>query len=386
MQPNARVSAAIEILDTVLAGEPAEKALTTWARRSRFAGSGDRAAIRDLVFNALRCKRSFSWLGGAETGRGLMIGALRAQAHDPSQVFTGEGHAPLPLTGDETDHPPLAEAPEAVQLDLPDWLLPHMQNSLGETLHAVAALMQNRAPVFLRVNTAKTDRAGAINQLKRDEIGAIPHDLSETALEVVENPRRIANSTAYQQGLVELQDVASQAVVDLLPTARKVLDYCAGGGGKSLALAARQAHVFAHDANFARMRDIPARAARAGAPIQCIETAALADHSPYDLVLCDVPCSGSGAWRRSPDAKWRFSPEMLGDLLKTQNDILNKASALVAPNGALAYVTCSLLDLENAHQIDRFCTDNPQWKLQFSKRFTPLDGGDGFFVAVLQRS
>mgnify|MGYP000347917223 FL=1 len=389
MTPAARIHAAIGLLDAVLGGEPAEKALTTWARRSRFAGSKDRAAIRDHVFDALRCRRSYAALGGAETGRGLMLGALRAGGRDPGEIFTGEGHAPAPLTAEEAGLT-LTESdlPEAVALDCPDWLAPRLRDSLGADFAPVMQALRKRAPVFLRVNLRRATLGEARARLAEEGIATAPHPLSDTALEVLENARRVQGSAAYQEGLVELQDAASQAITDLLPVSEgmKVLDYCAGGGGKTLAMAGRaEARFHAHDAAPQRMRDLPARAGRAGVQVRLLRGDELEDEAPFDLVLCDVPCSGSGAWRRSPEGKWRFSPQDLERLTATQAAILDRAAALVAPGGCLAYATCSLLHDENAAQVAAFVARRPGFTLEVSRRLTPLDGGDGFYGAVLRR-
>ncbi|MEL6889877.1 MAG: RsmB/NOP family class I SAM-dependent RNA methyltransferase, partial [Pseudomonadota bacterium] len=299
MQPNARIAAAIEILDSMLSEQPVERCLTTWARTHRFAGSSDRAAIRDAVFDAVRCQRSYAWLGGGLTGRGLMIGAMRAQGEPLDAVFTGQGHAPSELT--EAEHAALpfdaSDMPEPVRLDCPDWLWPMVTDAYPEMAVQILQTLQTRAPVFLRVNRAKATRSDAIATLAEDEIEAAPHKLSDTALEVTEGARRLRNARAYRDGLVELQDAASQAVVDqclALGDSPTALDYCAGGGGKALALAAGGVPaVTAHDANPGRMSDLPDRAARAGATITNVETVT----GTFDLVLCDAPCSGSGAWR-----------------------------------------------------------------------------------------
>ncbi len=384
MTPAARVAAAIEILDQVLAGVPAERALTGWARGSRFAGSGDRAAVRDHVFGALRCRRSFGFLGGAETGRGLMLGALRATGEDADAVFDGSRFGPSPLSEAERVARPLEDAPEAVRCDLPDWLMAPMRGSLGARFEPVVALLRTRAPVFLRVNLLKTDVPRAAEALRCDGIETRPHPLSPTALEVVENPRRVQGSAAYRGGLVELQDVASQAVVNALPLrpGLRVLDYCAGGGGKALAMAARlNGPVDAHDASPGRMRDLPARAARASADIRLKTHRELG--SNFDVVLCDAPCSGSGAWRRTPDAKWRLTRERLEELVALQAGILDTAAGVVAEGGCLAYATCSMLHAENASQVDAFLDRHPGWIRGPDRRLTPLDGGDGFYVAQM---
>lgn len=384
MTPAARLSAAIEILDRHLAGTPAEQALTNWARASRFAGSGDRHAVRDLVFDAIRCRRSFAALGGGETGRGLILGGLRAAGLDPVALFSGQGHAPAPLTDRDQGQEPQGGA----ALDLPDWLLPALSEALGGDLAAVAEIMRHRAPVFLRVNPRRATPAAAIAALQAEGIGAAPHPLAPLALEVVENARRIQTSAPYLQGMVELQDAASQAVVAALPLAdgMKVLDFCAGGGGKALAMGAMaRLDLCAHDADPRRMRDLPARAARAGLAVTPIATADLPRHAPFDLVLADAPCSGSGSWRRAPEGKWLLTPEKLAGLLQVQATILQQAGALVRPGGHLAYATCSLLPAENGAQVDGFLARAPGWRQILRRSFTPLEGGDGFFVAVLRR-
>ncbi len=387
MTPAARIAAAIDVLDRILDGAPAEKCLTTWARANRFAGSGDRAAIRDHVYDVMRQRRSCAWLGGGETGRGLMIGLLRKAGVDPASLFTGEGYGPAPLSDQESlSGAPLDAAPRDVALDCPAWLWPEIDAALGKTRDAVLRCLQSRACVFLRVNTRKTDRDGAMDSLGGDGIETAPHPLSPTALEVIANPRRVQQSAAYRDGLVEIQDAASQALVDiLLPRVQggSVLDFCAGGGGKSLALAAGGAGaVSAHDANPGRMGDIPARAKRAGTPVAVLTR----PKGRFDLVLCDAPCSGSGAWARQPDAKWRLTRESLGALTALQAKILDQAKEHVAKGGTLAYATCSLLVRENEDIMADFLARNPGWTALEHHRFSPLDGGDGFFIAVFQRS
>jgi 16S rRNA (cytosine967-C5)-methyltransferase len=382
MTPAARLSAAIEVLDRWLAGAPAEKALTNWARASRYAGSKDREAVRDLVFEAIRCRRSHAALGGAETGRGLILGGLRERGEDAEALLTGQGHAPAQLTAAERagGAPPEGEA----ALDCPGWLAGDLRASLGAAFAPAMAALRRRAPVHLRVNLAKADRDRAAARLTAEGVGTRPHPLSPAALEVVSGARRVQATAAWAEGWIELQDAASQAVADTLPLVPggRVLDFCAGGGGKTLALAARgAAPLFAWDADPGRMRDLPARAARAGAAVTVLADPAAA--APYDLVLCDVPCSGSGAWRRSPEAKWRLDRAGLDRLRATQAAILDAAAPLVAPGGTLAYATCSLLDAENGAQVAAFLARSPGWRLALQRVLTPLDGGDGFFVAHL---
>ncbi len=382
MTPGARAQAAIEVLDRILGGEASEKALTHWGRTSRYAGSGDRAAVRDLVFDALRCRRSFAALGGGDTGRGLILGGMRAKDLPVEDIFHGGTHAPVPTVAAEDGR--LPQGWEV--LDIPDWLGPVVTASLGESTAAVLTTLQTRAPVFLRVNLARRNRATAIAALAAQGVVAEPHPLASSALVVTSGARRIQTSAAYLDGVVELQDAASQAVVEALPLvpSMRVLDHCAGGGGKTLAIAARlPVDIYAHDAVPRRMADLTVRAARAGVKVRLTEIPE--DHAPYDLVLTDVPCSGSGSWRRDPDGKWRLSPARLDELISLQAQILTRAAAMVAPKGRLAYVTCSLLAVENDDQVAAFCSDNPGWTVEKRMQFTPLDGGDGFFLAILAR-
>ena len=378
MTPAARVAAAIEILDRWLAGEPVEKILTTWARMNRYAGSGDRAAIRDHVFAAVRCRASFAALGGAMTGRGLMLGALRAEGADPDLTFTGAGHAPPSLTEAEraVEVTP-AGLPEEVRLDCPGWLAPALRDDLGHDFAPVMDALCHRAPVFVRVNLRKADHAVAEAALLADGIASAPHTLSPTARIVTEGARRLKTSRAYAEGLVELQDAASQAVADAVPDpgrAGRVLDYCAGGGGKALAIAARAgARVLAHDADPGRMRDLPARAKRAGVDIPCLSTADLAGAGLFEVVLADAPCSGSGAWRRQPEAKWALTQARLDELVALQRRVLSEAASRVAP-GPQSHVVAALLAADAG------------WSAGPTRRLSPLDGGDGFFVSELRRA
>lgn len=383
MTPAARVQAAIEVLDRVLAGEAAEKALTGWARASRFAGSKDRAAVRDHVFDALRSMRSFAARGGGQTGRGLMLGALRAGGAALETLFTGTGYAPAPLNDTELSagRDP-APGPEA--LDLPDWLWPLWQESLGDAAALCARALQHRAPVHLRVNAARMDRETARVRLADEGIATEPHAAAPHALTVLEGARRIRQSAAFAEGLVELQDAASQAVVAALPLREgmRVLDYCAGGGGKALAMAARtRLELVCHDADPRRMRDLPARAARADIAVDLGPPQGL-----FDLVLADAPCSGSGAWRRAPEGKWLLTPEGLGRLTRLQDEVLDQAARRAGPEGVLAYATCSVLRAENEDRVDAFTRRHPGWSVIEQRRW-PIDAAhDGFFLALLTRT
>jgi 16S rRNA (cytosine967-C5)-methyltransferase len=388
MTPAARLAAAIGLLDTILSGEAAERALTRWGRDNRYAGAGDRAAIRDHVFDALRRRRSLAALGGADTGRGLILGLVREGSTDPATLFTGTGHAPPPLTPAEAAHRPPADLPLPVRADMPDWLAGRFIASLGPEAEAAMMALRARAPVHLRVNLARITQGDAAARLAGEGIATRPHPDCPTALEVTENARRISQSAAYRAGEVELQDAASQLAVLALPLAPgdRVLDYCAGGGGKTLAMGARaRLDLVAHDADPARMADLPPRAARAGLAVTIAATADLPGLAPFDLVLVDAPCSGSGTWRRAPEAKWRLTPAALAALMRRQDAILAAAAPLVRPGGHLAYATCSVLAEENDDRVSAFLARHPGWNITATLRLLPETRHDGFCLAVLAR-
>ncbi len=385
MTPGARVSAAIEVLDAIAGGLAAEQALTRWARQSRFAGSKDRAAVRDHVFDVLRQKRTAAYFGRGETGRALMIGVLHWQGADLDALFTGDGHAPAPLSVEERTFP---DAPEdrATRLNLPDWLLPLFDAALGEKADVAAIALQERGPICLRVNTARIKVSAAQEILAEDGVQTHSNPLADAALTVTQGTRRIRNSRAFIEGYVELQDAASQAVVAALPQGGRVLDYCAGGGGKALALAMdRSRQITAHDIDPRRMSDLPPRAERAGVEISMADTEQAKAGSPYDLVLCDAPCSGSGAWRRAAEGKWTLTADRLTELTTIQDQILDTAASLTASQGVLAYATCSLFREENEARVEAFLIRHPEWKVIRMDRHDVTSDGDGFFSAQLTR-
>jgi 16S rRNA (cytosine967-C5)-methyltransferase len=387
MTPAARLAAVIGLLDATLAGEAAERALTRWGRENRYAGAGDRAAIRDHVFDALRRRRSLAALGGAETGRGLILGLVREGGTDPATLFTGTGHAPPPLTPAEAAHRPPAGLPLPVRGDLPDWLAARFTASLGPATEAAMMALRARAPVHLRVNLVSSTPDRAAASLAAEGIVTRPHPEVPTALEVTANARKIGQSQAYLGGEVELQDAASQMAVLALPLGDgdRVLDYCAGGGGKTLAMGARaRLDLVAHDAEPARMADLAPRAARAGLAVTLAATDDLPGLAPFDLVLADAPCSGSGTWRRAPEAKWRLTPAALAALTRRQDTILAAAARLVRPGGHLAYATCSVLAEEDEDRATAFLADHPGWSVTRTLRLLPGPLHDGFFLTVLR--
>lgn len=388
MTPGARVQAAIGVLDAWASGAAVEQALTNWARGARYAGSGDRAAVRDHVYDVLRAKGSCAALGGGESGRALMIGLMRFQGLDPAAVFTGAGHAPAPLSEAEaaaqTAAPDLA-APDPAA-NVPSWTLPLLSERLGADLPSVLASLCHRAPLYLRVNRRRATCAQAIDRLAAEGIATRQDDRAPMALEVTSGARRVKSGDVFADGWVEPQDLSVQrALAGIDWPDGRILDYCAGGGGKALAIAdACDATLFAHDAAPRRMADLPARAARAGVAIDILDGDAVARRSPFAAVLCDVPCSGSGTWRRDPETKWRLTQARLAELEQVQAAILAEAAPHVAPAGMLVYMTCSLFTAENEAQVSRFLSDHPGWTLAQQGVETPLTASDGFFHAVLR--
>jgi 16S rRNA (cytosine967-C5)-methyltransferase len=383
MQVAAQHAAAIAVLDSWNGGVPVEQALTRWARGARYAGSKDRAAVRDIVYSVLRRKGTCAALGGGEAGRALVLGLLRFNEVEPDTVFSGVGHGPAPLGEVERSG---GATPKTRHPDFPDWVVAEL-DAFAER-DAVLDSLLHRAPLWVRVNLRKGTPEAAIDRLAEDGVVAASHPDLAAALTVTEGERRVRNARAYLDGLVEIQDLSAHLAVARLdlPQTGKILDYCAGGGGKALALADRSdAQVFAHDALPKRMADLPARAARAGVQIKQRPTGALDAEGPFDCVLTDVPCSGSGTWRRDPEAKWRLDREGLVDLTRVQADILDRAAEYLAPGGQLVYMTCSLFRAENDDQIAAFLARHAGWTCASRHLVTPLSASDGFFSAVLKR-
>jgi 16S rRNA (cytosine967-C5)-methyltransferase len=430
MTPAARVAAAIEVLADVEARRrPAVDALKDWGLARRFAGSGDRAAIAGLVYDALRRKASSAWLMGDSSPRAVMIGALK-QLRDLdeagiSALFSGEGHAPAPLSEAERERlssGDLADAPDHVRGDYPEWLAAAFAESCGDDAVAEGRALAGRAPVDLRVNTLKGGRDRALAALAH--LDAQPTPLSPVGLRIAVRADgrgpALSAEPAYVKGQVEVQDEGSQLAA-LLSGAKpdmQVLDLCAGAGGKTLALAAmmeNHGQIYATDDDGRRLTPIYDRLARA--VVRNVQVRAprgeremLSDLAGRcDVVLIDAPCTGSGAWRRSPDAKWRVRPGALEQRIRDQNETLERAARYVKAGGHLVYVTCSLLKAENEDRIAAFLAAHdaflpleaahwaaacglPALAAQASSlgvgfRFSPLRSGtDGFYVAPLTRS
>ena len=385
MTPGAHIAAAIEVLDQILAGKNAEVSLIKWGRSNRFAGSGDRYAIRDIVYDALRQKNSLTKRSKNISGRSWIIALLKKREVNLDEYFGATRYSPPKIKKWELELLPIEN--ESDLYDIPDWLWPKWKASLGIKANQVADTLKERANIFLRVNIIKGTRKDAIQALEKDGIISKFHPTVSTALIVRKGTRKIKNSQAYNIGLVELQDASSQASVLKLNIDQNgpVLDFCAGGGGKSLALSAYlNKPIFAYDANFERMKDLPNRASRSGADIRVIKSNDL-KKSYYGLVFCDVPCSGSGSWRRDPEGKWSLTLQDYERLLSLQQNILATASQLVKTNGNLVYATCSILKDENKAQIQKFIDKTNDWALKKEKYNIPSELGDGFYFSILKR-
>ncbi|WP_108659553.1 RsmB/NOP family class I SAM-dependent RNA methyltransferase [Acuticoccus kandeliae] len=426
MRPAGRIAGAIEVLAEIDARHrPVADALKDWGLSHRFAGSGDRAAIGNLVYDALRWRRSSAFRAGEETPRAIVLATLRFRwgvGLADLGTLAEEQFGPGTLTeaeraAFETDR--LSVAPLDIQADIPEWLVPAFEENFAEDWLEEATALAARAPLDLRVNTLKAERGKILSALSRHGAKATP--ISPVGVRLPpragwERSPNIVREEIYQRGHVEVQDEASQAAA-LLVFARpgeQVLDLCAGAGGKTLALSAHmdnRGQIHATDADPNQLAPIYERLKRAGARNVQVHAAGSdlsALERRMDRVLVDAPCSGSGTWRRRPETKWRLSPEALERRLDEQEGVLDKARDYVRPGGYLVYVTCSMLPQENEAQVDAFLSRSPDfeevsageaWEELFgvggpkpwsangmSLTMTPAaTGTDGFFLAVMER-
>ncbi|MDJ0949677.1 MAG: RsmB/NOP family class I SAM-dependent RNA methyltransferase [Alphaproteobacteria bacterium] len=423
MTPGARVQAAIELLDALASsGTPADRLLSGWFRRRRYVGSKDRRAIQTHVYGVLRRRAALDWWLARQglhepDGRARLIAALALD--DDMAAFDGSQYGPPPLSEAETalaaglagqplGHP---EQPDWVRANGPEWLAPRLRDAFGDGFAEEMAALNAEAPVDLRVNVLKADRQAARAALAAEDIAAEPTPISPVGLRL-QGRRTLPSTAAFRDGLIEVQDEGSQ-IAALLVDARpgqSVCDLCAGAGGKTLALAAamrNQGEILACDADAARLRPIRSRLARAGVTIatpEVLEDDKGLEEGAFDRVLVDAPCSGSGAWRRNPDARVRLTPEELARLTEAQGQLLAQAADLVRPGGRLVYVTCSVLPEENERQVDAFLAGRGGFAaVPIGQVWAEVIGGpgpadgpyllltparhgtDGFFVAVLER-
>jgi 16S rRNA (cytosine967-C5)-methyltransferase len=390
MTPAARVQAAIEILDEVIAsarddGPPADAIVQRYFKTRRYAGSKDRRAVRELVYCAIRRSGDMP-----ETGRAAMLGVAE-EDQGIAGLFDGSAHGPAGLRPGESG---------ASATLLPSWIAPELSTLVTED--EWPALLE-RAPLDLRVNVARTSREAMIAEFE----GAVQTRMSPWGLRLPADSR-VDNHPAFAQGLVEVQDEGSQliALACKPEDGAQVLDLCAGAGGKALALAATAPHaeIIASDTNRQRLAQLGPRAERAGAKIAVRlldggrESAQLAElDGQCDVVLVDAPCSGSGTWRRNPEGRWRLTPDRLDRVVRLQAQLLDIAAPLVKPGGTLVYATCSLIAAEGVEQARNFLGRHSSWVVQDvpfaggradgpGRLLTPRhDATDGFFVARFVR-
>jgi 16S rRNA (cytosine967-C5)-methyltransferase len=407
MTPAARLSAAIELIDTIERERvPAAKALKEWGTAHRFAGSGDRAAIAGLVWDVLRRYASSAYVMDADTARARLIGMLRLERDmdtpTMAALFDGGRYAPAPLTKAEEAalaSRSLEDAPAAVAGDYPDWLDPHLARVFGEDRAAEATAMASRAPLDLRVNTLKGSRDKVLRSLSH--LGAKPTPWSQVGVRIelsadARNPG-VQSEEDFVKGAIEVQDEGSQlaALFTAAKPGEQVIDLCAGAGGKTLALAALmqgKGRLIATDRDKRQLAPIHERLSRAGVHNADIrspkgEADPLADiRSTADLVVIDAPCTGTGTWRRNPDAKWRMRPGALEIRLKDQAEVLERAVPLVKPGGRIAYITCSVLSEENGEQVAAFVARHPEFSVLPPEQTASVlwDKADDFAQAALR--
>lgn len=415
MLPAARIQAVIELLAGVIASDrPADAVISAYFRDRRFIGSKDRAAINTRVYRLIRSYHRLGWWvkqsGGPVDARALVIADLMIGGEQSmasiDDIFSGEQFAPPPLTEagralaaalekKDLDDPamPLRERTEC-----PDWAFSRLQRSLGAGYEAEMKAMLATAPMDLRVNLIKAPRDDVLARLKKEGLEVEAGKHSPTAIRAFGRPQ-ITHHPLYLDGTIEIQDEGSQMIAHLADAkpGEQVADYCAGAGGKTLALGAamqNKGRVVALDVMDRRLEKAKLRFRRAG--LHNIETHALGvagdkwpkRHKDYfDLVLVDAPCTGTGTWRREPDKRWRHLGPSFDNLLPLQREILENAARLVKPGGRLVYATCSLLNDENEDQVNAFLQKNPAFGLSGEMmKLTPArNDTDGFFAAVLRR-
>ena len=407
MTPAARLSAAIELIETIDAQRvPAAKALKEWGTAHRYAGSGDRAAIAGLIWDVLRRRASSAWIMDDDRPRARVLGMLKLERGlDVDAIATlcdGGRFAPEPLTEGERAalaSRSLENAPAHIAGDYPEWLDGYLAQVFGDDRVAEATAMASRAPLDLRVNTLKARREKILSSLAH--LGAQPTPWSPTGLRILlgadaRNPGIHAEED-FIKGAIEVQDEGSQlaALLSAAKPGEQVIDLCAGAGGKTLALAALmqgKGRLIATDRDKRQLAPIHERLSRAGVHNADVRTPkgegdTLGDiRASADLVLIDAPCTGTGTWRRNPDAKWRMRPGALEVRLKDQIEVLDRAATLVKPGGRIAYITCSVLPQENNEQVRAFTARHPEFAVVLpSQTVTALgDKADEFAAATLQ--
>lgn len=427
MRPAARIQSAIEILDLVFEGKrPADSLIGDYFKARRYAGSKDRRAITERVYSILRKKAKLSWLAEqlqiTETARTFALIDCVLRDEDIETIFVEGQYNPAPLHGKEEDVAPFLEAidisaaPRSVRLEFPSWLENDLEESLGDDFDNVLNALNEEAPLDLRINTLHPDAKKAASLLAEENVVTEAGPYSPVCLRS-QKKVKLGGLKSYQDGLIDIQDEGSQLIA-LLTQAKgcdMVMDFCAGGGGKTLALAAEmenEGQLYALDISSTRLYKMKKRVERAGAkniflhPIKAENDPWLKSfESRVDRMLIDAPCSGIGAWRRNPENRWKMTSELLEDLLGRQERILQSSAHLVKQGGRLIYATCSLLKRENEDQIAKFLKENDNYSIVpigdvWAERFEtacPFEGdfmtmrpdlhkSDGFFCAILERN
>jgi 16S rRNA (cytosine967-C5)-methyltransferase len=407
---------AIEILEALdQTDQPLDRLLRDWFRTRRFAGSKDRAAIAERVFDIERHRASLAWRMGDEAPRALVIASLLKDGEAPEVYFSGEGYGPPPLSDAERARiaeAPAGEAPLPVRGEFPAFIESELVRAFGSSVLDEMLALQTRAPVDLRTNTLKCERHDVLGALREVGFTAEATQYSPRGIRLETGSATLRTSAMFAAGAFEFQDEAGQ-IASLLCFAKpgeRILDLAAGAGGKSLAMAAamqNRGEIVACDIRQTALQQLALRAERAGA--SCIRTSLLdgaPPDGPFDAVLIDAPCSGTGTWRRQPELRWRLTPEDLSARVATQDGLLDQAAALVRKGGRLIYATCSILPRENEDRVAIFLAHHPEFAIrpcsdiwrESVQTTLPADvgdffrasprsmGTDGFFTAVLERT
>ena len=399
MRQDARANAAISILDYFLVGQNLNSVLSRWAKNNRYAGSSDREYIRNIVFDVLRVKKTLTSVLEKEkqpiNGRGLVFLYSVFHELELNDIFTGQKYGPEKLTIFEKEFSKISKENIngcfGITDNIPGFLIAEFKRSLGKKFEKVMRLLEKRAPISIRVNPLKSDISSLLECLSLEGIEGKKSKRVRYGINIIGNPRRLTQTQAFKDGCFEVQDAHSQKIIEDLPLNEhtKILDYCAGAGGKILSIACSlkgKGKFYIHDIDERKLKEANLRAERAGVKFKRLDIENLQKYCcSFDSVIADVPCSGSGAWRRNPQQKWRITPESFNEILIRQTIILNEVKDLIKKNGYIFYITCSVLKIENEEVIYKFLSDNKHFRLLNKKEVTIDNHGDGFFCAVLQK-
>ena len=406
MTSSAILKAAQDILNLLTLNEMSARVIISWERRNRFAGSKDRRKIRDIVYSCLRNKSYLLHCWPAETklslGRKLVLSFIYDLNNSKSLEFEflkdfygNKDH--------EFSNPSVREKDilqkafvqknkieiESIRYSYPEFLHKELKESLGLDFPEVMATFAKRGDVFIRANKVKIQGKELEEALAKEGFVVEGFPALESAYKIVNPSNQIKLSALFSNGFFEFQDFASQKIIKKIPIQEgmAVLDFCAGGGGKSLALASEYLNMidlYAYDIKPNRLKSLKFRADRALAKVNFLNHASVYKNF-YDVIIVDAPCSGSGTWRRDPMSKWRLSFKALKEISDKQLNILQSISGRVSNSGIIAYITCSILKRENEHVVTKFLNKNRHFSLEYTSTVSPLEGGDGFFLAILKK-